>query len=452
MPYWLDSPLRPQRTAALEGPTSADLLVVGGGFTGLWSALLAKEDEPDRDVVLVEATGCGDAASGRNGGFCAASLTHGLANGLERCPEDLTELERLGRQNLDGIQHTLQRYGIDCGWERTGELDVAVAPWQLEGVRETARLAVETGGDAVLLDRDALREQVRSPTYLGGVWLRDTVAMVDPARLAWGLRAACLRLGVRLHESTPARALTRTATGVRVRTPHGRVDARRVVLATNAFPSLLRRLRLLTVPVYDYAVITEPLDAVRRASLGWAERQGIGDGGNLFHYYRLTDDDRVLFGGYDAVYSFRGRVDPRHDTRPQTAQLLVEHLLTTFPQLGGTRITHTWGGAIDTCTRFYPFVGRAVGGRVAYALGFTGLGVGASRFAAAAALDLVTGQDTERTRTPLVTSRPRPFPPEPLRWAGITLTRRSLARADARDGHRGLWLRTLDRLGLGFDS
>ena len=132
--------------------------------------------------------------------------------------------------------------------------------------------------------------------------------------------------------------------------------------------------------------------------------------------------------------------------------MLAQHFVETFPQLEGVRFTHAWGGAIDTCTRFYPFVGTALDGRVSYALGYTGLGVGASRFAAAAALDLLAGRRTERTSTPLVTSRPLPFPPEPVRWAGITMTRRSLARADAHDGRRDLWLRTLDRLGLGFDS
>lgn len=450
--YWLDSPDRPEPVSALEGATRADLLVIGGGYTGLWAALLAKEADPGRDVVLLEATACGDAASGRNGGFCAASLTHGLGNGADRCPDDLGRLEALGRANLLGIERTLERYDIDCGWERTGELDVAVGPWQLEGVAQTARLAQETGGDAVLLDREALQAEVHSPTYLGGVWLRDAVAMVDPARLVWGLRAACLRVGVRVYEGSPASGLARAGTGVSVRTPAGSVTARRVLLATNAFPSLLRRLRLYTVPVYDYALMTEPLTPEQRSSLGWRHRQGIGDGGNLFHYYRLTQDDRLLFGGYDAVYPYAGRVDPRHDSSPVTSALLAQHLLDTFPQLEGVRFSHAWGGAIDTCTRFFPFVGASLGGRVSYALGYTGLGVGASRFAAAAALDLLDGRETERTSTPLVTSKPLPFPPEPLRWAGISLTRRSLARADARGGHRDLWLRAMDRLGLGFDS
>jgi len=198
--------------------------------------------------------------------------------------------------------------------------------------------------------------------------------------------------------------------------------------------------------------MTEPLSAPQRAALRWQARQGVGDSGNLFHYYRLSADDRVLFGGYDAVYRYAQRVRPRHDTHRTTQRMLAQHFVETFPQLEGVRFTHAWGGAIDTCTRFYPFVGTAWDARVAYALGYTGLGVGASRFAAAAALDLLAARRTERTSTPLVTTRPLPFPPEPVRWAGISLTRRSLAKADRSDGARDLWLRTLDRLGLGYDS
>ncbi len=143
---------------------------------------------------------------------------------------------------------------------------------------------------------------------------------------------------------------------------------------------------------------------------------------------------------------------PERDQRPATFELLAQHFFATFPQLEGLRFTHRWGGAIDTCSRFSALWGRALGGRAAYVVGFTGLGVGASRFAAGVGLELLDGLDTERTRLEMVRKRPLPFPPEPARWAVIELTRRALARADERAGQRGRWLRTLDRLGLGFDS
>jgi len=162
--YWLDRPERPARVPALEGSTTADLVVVGGGYTGLWAALQAKEEQPGRDVVLLEAGRCGDAASGRNGGFCSTSLTHGLANGAERCPEDLARLERLGRANLDGIERTLARHGIDCSWERTGELDVAVAPWQVGDLAATARQFIRR---VFRLGDDALRALEKRGAILG---------------------------------------------------------------------------------------------------------------------------------------------------------------------------------------------------------------------------------------------------------------------------------------------
>jgi glycine/D-amino acid oxidase-like deaminating enzyme len=288
--------------------------------------------------------------------------------------------------------------------------------------------------------------------YLAGLEDPDGCALVDPARLVWGLRRACVASGIRLHEHTPVVSLEEDGTGVRVRTPRGTVRAGRVLLATAAFPPVLRRLRARVVPVWDHALVTEPLEADRRQALGWQGRQGISDAGNRFHYYRLTADDRLLFGGYDALYHFGNDTDPRRAQHPPTFALLAEHLLRTFPQLEGVRVTHTWGGVIDTCSRFSPFWGTALRGRVAYVLGFTGLGVGASHFGARTALDLLDGRDTERTRLRMVRTKPVPFPPEPLRWAGIQLTRRALARADARGGRRGPWLRLLDAAGLGFDS
>jgi glycine/D-amino acid oxidase-like deaminating enzyme len=178
----------------------------------------------------------------------------------------------------------------------------------------------------------------------------------------------------------------------------------------------------------------------------------MADLGNRFHYYRLSGDNRILFGGYDAVYRSGKRVRSHYEDRPATTRRLVSHLLTTFPQLEGIRISHRWAGAIDTSTRFCAFYSTAMGGRVAHAAGFTGLGVGASRFAADVLLDLLSGEDTERTRLEMVRRRPVPFPPEPFAALGIHATRWSLARADEQAGRRNLWLRSLDALGLGFDS
>jgi glycine/D-amino acid oxidase-like deaminating enzyme len=454
MPYWLDDPARPRAEPALTGTETCDLLVVGGGYSGLWSALIAKERDPARDVVLVEGREAGWAASGRNGGFCAASLTHGLSNGLTRWPDEIHRLEELGARNLDGIEETVARHRIDCDFERTGEIDVATEPYQAEELRAWHRELRKRGlADGIdLLDADAVREQVDSPTFRAGLWDRRGVAMLHPAKLAWGLKRACLGLGVRMYEHTPALTLRPYGAGMAVRTPCGAIRARRVALGTNVFPNLVRRVRAYTVPVYDYALMTEPLTAAQLASVGWRGRQGLGDSANRFHYFRLSADNRILWGGYDAVYPYGGRVRAEYQHRPKTYAKLAGHFFTCFPQLADVRFTHAWGGAIDTCSRFSAFFGTAHRGRVAYAAGYTGLGVGATRFGAEVMLDLLAGRRTERTELRMVRTKPVPFPPEPFAWTGIALTKWSLARADDHDGRRNLWLRAMDRLGLGFDS
>lgn len=448
-PYWLDDPARPPARAALTRDTTADLLVVGGGYTGLWTAVLAKEADPDRDVVLVEAERIGWAASGRNGGFCEASLTHGADNGRQRFAAELDALERLGAENLRGLRSAVTRYGIACDLEPTGELTVATADHQVEWLREAA-----ASGGGEFLDADEVRREVDSPTYRAGLWDKRGSVLVHPARLAWGLADAAESLGVRIYEGTRVGGLDSAGTSGRLVVGAGAVTvtARQVALGTNVFPSPLRRVRSRVIPVYDYAIVTEPLTAEQLAAIGWANRQGIGDSANQFHYYRLTPDNRILFGGYDAVYYFGGRVEPSYDVRRATFERLAEHLDATFPQLGGARLTHAWGGAVDLCGRFCAFFGTARGGQVAYAAGFTGLGVGATRFAGQVMLDLLSGVETERTATEMVRSKPPPFPPEPLVWLGVQATRVAIRSADRHQGRRNLWLRSLDKLGLGFDS
>ena len=451
-PFWTAHAGAPEPRAALETVREADLLVIGGGLTGLWAALLAREANPENEVVLLEGERIAFGASGRNGGFMDASLTHGIENGVSRWPDEMPELERLGRENFDAIKETMARCGIDAGFEETGELAFATAPYQAEYLDEAAETARSYDWTAEVLDAEQARAEVHSPTYHGAVYLPDGRAVVDPARLAWGLADAAEEAGAHLHEGSAVTSLEREGTGVLARTSAGSVRARRVVIATSAFPPLVRAIRRYVVPVWDYVLVSEPLSAEQRASLGWAKRQGLTDLANQFHYYRLTSDDRVLWGGYDAVYNFRNGMGPHLDERPATFELLATHFFETFPQLEGLRFSHRWGGAIDTCSRFSVMFGKALGGRAVYAVGYTGLGVAASRFGAQVALDLAHGRDTERTRLKMVTSKPIPFPPEPLRYAGITLTRRALARADRREGQRGPWLRVLDRLGLGFDS
>jgi glycine/D-amino acid oxidase-like deaminating enzyme len=449
-PFWLDRPDAPATREPLRGDAACDLAVIGGGFSGLWTALLAKEANPGRSVVLIEGNRIGWAASGRNGGFCEASLTHGADNGRERFPAEFGTLQRLGEENLDAIEAAIGKYGIDCDFERAGSITVATEDYQVGLLREAA--AADGVEGSAFLDAEAVRAEVNSPTYLAGLWDKEGSAGVQPARLAWGLADACERIGVRIAERTPATGLASDEDGVTVRTRRGVLRARRVALGTNAFPPLVRRLRPYIVPVYDYVLVTEPLSPAQLAAVGWRNRQGVGDAGNQFHYYRLTSDNRILWGGYDAIYHFGGDVRRAYDQRPATFAKLAGHFFSTFPQLEGIGFSHRWGGAIDTCSRFCAFFGTAHRGRVAYALGYTGLGVAATRFGARVMLDLLSGQPTELTEFEMVRSRPLPFPPEPLAYLGVQATRWSLAQADRRSGRRNLWLRALDAAGMGYDS
>jgi glycine/D-amino acid oxidase-like deaminating enzyme len=450
--FWLDDPRAPESQPPVDKHIECDLAIVGAGFTGLWSALIAKQRNPTLEVVVLEARQTAAAASGRNGGFCDASLTHGFANALSRFPGEIDTLERLGLENLDAIESTVREHAIDCDFERTGMIDVATASWQYDELVDLAKVMRSHGYRVDVLSPEAMRAQVASPSYQGGLWIHDRTAIVNPARLAWGLRGLCLDAGVRFHEDTPVVRLRAAADRMRLTTDHGVVSARRVALATNADRPLLARLRQFILPVYDYVLITEPLTPEQLASIGWANRQGVADSGNQFHYYRLTADSRILWGGYDAIYHFGNRVDVELEQRGATFDKLANHFFATFPQLDGVRFTHRWGGAIDTCSRFCAFWGTSHQGRVAYALGYTGLGVGASRFGAQVMLDLLEGRRNQRTALRMVRTRPLPFPPEPFRSGVVQLTRWSLDRADRNQGRRNLWLRGLDIAGLGFDS
>jgi glycine/D-amino acid oxidase-like deaminating enzyme len=450
--YWTDRAGAPQPAEPLAGRARADLVVVGGGYTGLWTALLALQENPAADVLVLEAETVGHGASGRNGGFISDSLTHGLAHGAAMWPAELPTLLRLGRANLAEIGQTLTRHGVDADLRLCGKSAMAVLPHHVDELRAAVELHRRHGEDATFLDADAARADVHSLTYLAGMRVRSGGGLVDPARLAWGLRQVVTRLGARLHERTRVTGVQRAAHGVVLRTDRGSISADRVVLGTNAFRPPLRRLQHWVLPVYDHVLVTEPLNAEQLKAIGWRENQGLTDAGNQFHYYRRTPDDRILWGGYDAIYHFGNRVDPALEQRDASHRLLARQFLETFPQLEGVRFTHRWAGVIDSTSRFTPMFGTALRGRLAYAVGYTGLGVASSRFGAQVALDLLEGRRTERTELEMVRRRPVPFPPEPLRWPAVQVTRRALARQDAEGGRRGIWLQALDRFGVGFNS
>jgi glycine/D-amino acid oxidase-like deaminating enzyme len=449
-PFW--GTTVPQ-TAVCPPPTtdiSCDLAIIGGGFTGLWSALKARERDPNRTIVILESQHCGQAASGRSGGFCAPSICHGVSNALTRHAAEAEMLIRLGQENLDAYARDLDQYGMDVAFERSGKLNVAATPWQAEGLQAMARNYERFGIKHSLLTGDALKEKLDSPIYSAGLF-EENYALVNPALVVAELRRVCLARGITLHENTAVTDLSRDRAQIRLTTAQTHVRAHQVILATNAATPLLKRLRMSFIPIYDYSLVTEPLSDDQWSSIGWTGRHGIADSGNQFHYLRKTSDNRMLWAGFDAIYYYGSDRSDALLQRPESYELLARQFASAFPLLADVRFDYTWGGIIDTSARTTFFSGLAHKGQVAYAMGFTGQGVSASRFAALTMLDRLAGADTERTRLKMPRRLAVPFPPEPLRSAAVRLAQKGLAHEDA-TGERARFLKLLDTFGIGFDS
>ncbi len=450
-PFW-HSTAQAQRHEPLHRDLTVDLLVVGGGFTGLWTAIEAKLADPSLDVALIEADIVAGQASGRNGGFIHASLTHGFENGHSRWPADYPLLHKLGDENLEAIRSFVADRNIECEWRDVGELELAARPHEQLNVMQQAQDLQQFNSSVRFLDTDELRQRLNSNRYIAALYDPSGVATVNPSHLAEGLLQAALDLGVQVFEHTPMRELVDGGDCVFCRTPKAEVRARRVALAINAFRSPFRSVRRRIAPVYDYSLVTQPLSAKQWQSLGWNGHEGAVEASNLFCYFRRTSDDRILFGGYDAVHHFNSKLSPNFESSYPAYERQVTRFFATFAQLEGIEFEYGWGGAIDTSTRFTPFWTRHFGGKVASVTGFTGLGVGSSRFAARIMFGMLMDKHPDGLATEMVSTLPHPFPPEPFKSWGISQTQRSLAKADNNGGRRDVLLRTLDRLGIGFDS
>src|SRR6187431_1723953 len=334
--YWLRDPAPPgvaDPPLASGQRLDVDVAIVGGGFTGLWTALALTDTDQGLRVAVLEMEVVGFGATGRNGGFCEASLTHGLANGIRHFPDELERLEQEGIDNFRALIDFTRTHGIDCDLEETGTLSLADQAYQVEEFRAWVDEAAAHGEQLEFLDGPSARAEVHSPLWQAGLYRppgRD--AVLDPAKLCRGLARVSRERGVSVHERTRVTHLERRAGGVVVTTASGAtVDADQVVVATSAYSGWLRRLSPLFVPVYDYALVSAPLTPAQRTAIGWERRQGLSDGNNKFHYFRLTADDRILWGGYDAIHHFGSRVAPELDRRPATFERLEAQFFRAFP-------------------------------------------------------------------------------------------------------------------------
>jgi glycine/D-amino acid oxidase-like deaminating enzyme len=425
-PWWIDDAGLGVVADPLAGEQSAGIVVVGGGFTGLWTALALRAREPALDVALVEADFCGSGPSGRNGGFLhgywAALPTTVSLFGAERA----LELARAGDRIIPGVREFLKARGDDAWLHVDGMLEVSAAPVQDAGIAHGAEVARSLGvpEEAVELTPEQVAEHCDSPVFRGGVMYRDG-AIVHPGLLVRALRDAVLDAGVRLYERSPVRRIEAGA----VHTEGGSIRADAVVVATNAWMTGWRPVANRVTNMGSWVVLTEPApDAL--AEIGWSGHEAITDGRTFLHYFRTTDDGRVLMGAGAGQIGFAGRVDDRFFADAAMARRAEAGLRRLLPGLADVKVERTWGGPIDVSADRLPFFGSH--GRAHFGVGYTGNGVGPSWLGGQILASLALGIEDEWTSLPLVGRRPRPLPPEPFRYVGGRAIRQaSLACEDA---------------------
>jgi glycine/D-amino acid oxidase-like deaminating enzyme len=450
--FWL-ARRAPRSHRPLEGDRDADVAVIGAGLTGLWTALFLKELDPALEVAVIEQGLAAYGASGRNAGMLSETVDHGHGLAIQHFGEaEARRLAALGETNVAEMTAFLAERGIRCDYEPTGRLMVALTAAHVEEAERTVETTRRLGLDSFhLLDQAEVQAEVHSPLYLGGVTVTGG-GILDPVKLVDGLRAEAERLGVLVYERSRATAVETAGGAARVRTEAGSVTARRLVLATSAYTHhLLPAITHRFIPLYDYILVSDPLTSAQRDTVGWRRRQGITDGRTFFNYYRLTDDDRILWGTSEAAYYAGNRVDPSCDHSPAHYAALRASFRRHFPALAALEFPYAWGGPICSTTRMTPFFGRALGGRACYGLGYTGHGLGTTRLAGRILAHMALDRPSDLLDLSLVRKQPFPYPPEPLRSWSVAAVTRALRRVD--EGRPpGLMLRVLERMGIGFSS
>jgi glycine/D-amino acid oxidase-like deaminating enzyme len=421
--YWHDTaPTRP-RSHRVEAGSCYDVAIVGGGFTGLWTAYHLLAQNPSLEVAIFEREEVGFGASGRNGGFAMTKIGHSLHQmvrdyGAERA----LSVQLAAEAAVQGLAATAEEEGIDCELRYGGLVTVATNQAQERKIRRDLAAAEQLGIDSLTsLDADQVHGVARSPTYRIGI-AEKHCAVLHPAKLVRGLADVVVKRGGVLFERSGPASVADEGSRVRIDCPEGPVYADHAVISTNAWAAHDPRFGRQLVPMYTYLIATEPIGEDGFAKIGWTGWQGIEDKRVNLHYYRKTLDGRILWGGRDNTITFGSEISPRHDRNERIFGLLRESFARTFPPLAGVRFTHGWGGPIAITPDFLPKFG-SLSERLHYGWGYCGHGVGPSYLGGQILTDLVSGKKTERTELLFVEKLTGHYPREPIRFVGAQLAR-----------------------------
>jgi glycine/D-amino acid oxidase-like deaminating enzyme len=426
--WWTTAPYEPD--PPLDGETETDVVILGGGYTGLSTAYHLKMLDPSLDVLLLEQEAIGHGASGRNGGF--GMTLFGLTLSLTRLRfggERTRQAHRYMERAVDHLWDLIQRNGLECDAERPGFLRLATIPAYARRIQHEIRVAESLGLEGIQwLSADEVRRRVDSPRFLGA-WWEPRCVLLNPAKLAWEMKRLVKEAGVRIAEQTPVTEIARFGDRYQIRTPRGAASARKIAFATNAFSIRFPQLHAKQAPIYTYIVLTEPLDE-RLETLGWRGREGLEDARNLIHYFRLTADNRLLMGGGDVRLVYDGRLDgDRHEPTFGHLERFIPEL---FPSLAGVNVTHRWGGPVSVTLEMAPDLGYLGPDHSAvYSLGCTGHGVSMTQYNGWTLAELLLERTSERTEAFFVNRRAIPWPPEPLRFGLGAAVRQAMRCGDA---------------------
>ena len=431
--YWLTTVDREPPTVP-EGDLDVDFAIVGGGFTGLSTAYHLKQAEPSARIAVFESDYIGFGASGRNGGFAMTLFGLTLPITALRFGKDKARSAHLYMEEaVDTTKSLIEKLNLNCDYEHSGFLRVATSARYEKRIRHDVKLAHQLGLEGIeWLEADELAEQIQSPQYRGA-WSEPRCGILNPAKLARAWKAELESQGVEIYESSPISEIIPGRPKATLSTPHGRIKAAKVVLATNGYSHLIPQLKWKQTPVWTHIVLTEPLTDTQLDSIGWKGRQGIEDARGLVHYYRLTADNRLLMGGRDVSLSYGTNMDK--DLNTKTFRRLEQDVRDLFPGLADIRFSHRWGGPVSVTLDMAPAIGQLNDGQIVYSLGCVGHAVSMTHLNGKTLTDLLLEQTTPHTEMFFVNRKLIPVPPEPIR-SGVVRGIRAYLRVEDRVNDR----------------